>query len=153
MDTPQTRLLGVTDTGILSPAASALHILVWKYIILGLMEDTRPPAASIWKSALRRYCERALAIQHIARMRVQAAEGRGDDLGPRDLEQYTKWLHPAGWIDRMGNIVWSARAQQELRDRDLKAYIQRSRDPPPEEPPPKTEITRINFVSAGFQVN
>ena len=68
MNTPQARLLGATASGVLGPTASALHILVWKYIILGIMEGaSRPTAASIWRSALRRYCERALAIQHVAR--------------------------------------------------------------------------------------
>ena len=72
------------------------------------------------------YCERALAIQHTAHMKVQAAEGRGNSISLRELEQYYKWLHPAGSIDQTGNIVWSAQTQMELRGIELKTYIQRS---------------------------
>ena len=124
---------------------------MWKYIILGIMEGARPTAASIWRSALRRYCERALAIQHVARMKVQEAESRGRELQPRELEQYAKWIRPLGDIGSAGNIHWTEKTLAELKERELHSYIQNNKDPPPKEPPPKTPPPGIQFVSAGFQ--
>ena len=75
-------LFGLIDERVMPSAFRALFVLVWKFIIIALtelgMHKTPFKPHMIWRSAVRRFIEKARACEFGAKLAIDRAVGRGD---------------------------------------------------------------------------
>ena len=93
----------------------ALFVMVWKFIIIALtdlgMHKTPFTPRTIWRSAVRRFVEKARACEWGAKIAIDRASGRGE---PHNIGAKNKALTPLGGLDEEGILSWCPDFQSEL---------------------------------------
>jgi hypothetical protein len=117
-DTPpddQFYLFGLINEKVMPPVFRALFVMVWKFIIIALtdlgMHKTPFAPHTIWRSAVRRFVEKARACEWGAKLAIDRASGRGE---PHNIGAKNKALSPLGGLDEEGILAWRPDFQAEL---------------------------------------
>jgi hypothetical protein len=97
------------------PAFRALFVIVWKFIIIALtylgMHGTPFTPHTIWRSAVRRFLEKARACEFGAKLAIDRASGRGE---PHNIGSKNKALTPLGGLDEEGILSLRPDFQAEV---------------------------------------
>ena len=109
---PRLIYLGATAEGPLPGSLSALHIILWKFIVIAFTradtanEEFKPE--SIWRSAIRRFVVRLMA--YAERVRLWRIKLRTPTIPPRARDRHTTILAPCALIDEEGFVSWTPHA-------------------------------------------
>ena len=101
--------LGLTSTGPLPSSLSALHIILWKFVVIAFTrkdtanEEFKPKR--IWRDAIRRFEVRLLAYsEHIRLWHIQL---NTPTIPPRARDRHAAILGPSALIDDEGLVTWA----------------------------------------------
>jgi hypothetical protein len=108
-------LFGLINERVMPPAFRALFVIVWKFIIIALtdlgMHGTPFTPHTIWRSAVRRFLEKARACEFGAKLAIDRASGRGE---PHNIGSRNKALTPLGGLDDKGILSLRPDFQAEV---------------------------------------
>ena len=135
------------DTHALPRGLFSLFLILWKFIILALVEvDTDGIPYShdrIWRLTLDRFRERAEALAHSFELKLTHARGQGRQLP--SPSNYNLALTPLARISDQGELTYHPYLSH------LVSSLEASKDPPPSFPPldsSSSVIKPISFVKA-----
>ena len=132
-------LFGLLNDKGMPPVFRALLVMVWKFIIIALtdlgMHKTPFAPHTIWRSAVRRFVEKACACEWGAKLAIDRASGRGE---PHTIGAKNKALTPLGGLDNEEGILswrpdilsrpgWIGWSSAPLRARRTRRWTPRSR--------------------------